>query len=156
MKRRLRQSLIYAAVVALALGVLATRATADEGNSTKARWSGQQAAAGRADCPSSWFCVWVDVDFVGGPGKWQGNESNYTNWLHGGCGVRSLWTWDNCASSVFNNGQSCNLTFYDGINFAGAWYNLPRGSFLAFMTQDLMSDQANANDRISSHKWCTF
>lgn len=112
--------------------------------------------ASRSDCGSGNFCAWDNYNFSGGPGQWSGNASNWTSWVHTGCGVRSLWTWDNCASSVFNNGNNCNLTFYDDINYSGAYYNLPRGSYLAHMDQDRMSDGGSANDRISSHHWCTF
>lgn len=131
-------------------------ATAAESTDTTTVVDNTQPAAGMADCPASNFCAWDNYNFSGGPGEWSGNAPNYTFWPHSGCGFTSLYTWDNCASSVYNHGTSCNLTFYDGINYTGAHYNLPRGSYLARMTLDKMSDGGSANDRISSHRWCTF
>jgi hypothetical protein len=141
-----------AAGVVLTLTSLAAPAAAAD--STLA--AGTITPAAMSACGSGNFCAWVNSNFNDGPGQWAGNASNYTDWGHDNCGLGSLWTWDNCASSVFNNGQHCNLTFYDGINYTGAYYNLPRGSYLANMTLDRMSDGQNANDRISSHRWCTF
>ena len=142
--------------LAVAVPLLATSAGAAPAATSSSAAASILAAAGRSACQSGNFCAWDNYEFSGGPGQWYGNASNYTRWGHSGCGLASLWTWDNCASSVFNNGNNCNLTFYDGINYTGASYNLPRGSYLARMTLDRMSDGQSANDRISSHRWCTF
>lgn len=109
-----------------------------------------------SDCPPTYYCVWVNTDYNDGPGKWAGNQSNYTAWPHSGCGILSLWTWDNCASSVFNHGQSCNMTLYDGINYTGAYFRLDKGSQRANLKLNKMSDGGNMNDRISSHYWCNY
>jgi hypothetical protein len=155
-KRLFWRYALAAAGVAVALGGVTAPATADEGTATTTVVDGDQTAAAREDCSPGNFCAWDNYEFRGGPGEWSGNASNYSGWVHTGCGATSLWTWNNCASSVYNHGDDCNLTFYDGINYTGAYYNLPRGSYLARMTLDKMSDGANANDRISSHRWCTF
>jgi hypothetical protein len=155
-KRSFWRYALAAVIAMLASGGVAASAAADESTASATVMDTSGIAAGRADCPASNFCAWDNYNFSGGPGEWSGNASNYTSWAHSGCGLTSLWTWDNCASSVYNHGDNCNLTFYDGINYTGAYYNLPRGSYLARMTQDRMSDGGNANDRISSHRWCTF
>ena len=36
------------------------------------------AAAGRADCPLSYFCTWAGPNFSKGPGKWKNEESDHS------------------------------------------------------------------------------
>jgi hypothetical protein len=113
----------------------------------------EAALAGMADCPSSWVCIWADTNFGGGtPGKWQDDEDNYGNWKHSTC-TRSNGFWSNCASSVYNHGEHCNVAFYDAPNGGGASLPLRKGSFLAFLTDNRMSDGTVANDRFESHRW---
>lgn len=136
-----------AAGVMLALGVL----VAPAGAAPAAAERNQITPAAMSDCPSSYFCVWVNSDFNDGPGKWQNNEGNYANWPHGTC---QTGNWGNCASSVYNHGNSCRVSFYDGVNGTGAFYfALPRGSFLANLALDHWSDGSSPNDKISSHQW---
>ncbi|WP_405099769.1 peptidase inhibitor family I36 protein [Micromonospora sp. NBC_01412] len=105
-----------------------------------------------AGCPQTYFCVWAASDFNDGPGKWQNDEANYAAWGHGTC---PSGTWSNCVSSVFNNGQNCAVTFYDGSSYTGAFfYRLQRGGYLANLAYDKWSDGTSPNDKISSHKWC--
>lgn len=110
------------------------------------------ALAGMSDCPLSWFCVWNNTNFSDGPGKWQNNEWRYTNWRHDSCPNKS---WNDCASSLYNHGQSCKVTFYENIDFGpGAFfYQLPRGSYLANLALDKWSDGTSPNNKISSHQW---
>lgn len=55
---------------------------------------------------------------------------------------------------MFNNGQSCKVTFYEDPYYGGAFfYQLPRGSYLANLALDKWSDGTSPNDKISSHKW---
>ena len=117
-----------------------------------------QASGGMDACDSGSFCAWDNYNYSGGPGQWPGNADNYSHWGHRGCGVGSLWTWDNCASSVYNNGNSCNIQLYDDINYntADGYYNLAKGGHLADLRKDKMTDGKAMNDRISSHKWCAW
>jgi peptidase inhibitor family I36 len=116
----------------------------------------EAALAGMADCPSSWVCIWADTNFGGTPGKWQDNEDNYGDWAHSTCS-RSNGRWSNCASSVYNHGEHCNVAFYDAPGYGGANLPLRKGSYLAYLTDNRMSDGTVANDRFESHRWfqCT-
>ncbi len=116
------------------------------------------AAGGLEACDSGSFCVWVDANFSDGPGQWPNNSNNYLSWSHPSCGVLNLRTWNNCASSVFNNGNNCNIQLYDDVNYGTGrgYYNLARGGRLANLTIDKMTDGQPMNDRLSSHKWCSW
>jgi hypothetical protein len=117
-----------------------------------------RAAGGMDACESGSFCAWDNYNYSGGPGQWSGNADNYSHWGHSGCGLGSLWTWDNCASSVYNNGNSCNIQLYDDIKYSTAhgYYNLAKGGHLADLRKDKMTDGKPMNDRISSHQWCAW
>ncbi|MBU2668097.1 peptidase inhibitor family I36 protein [Actinoplanes bogorensis] len=116
------------------------------------------AAGGLEACDSGSFCVWVNANFNDGPGQWPNNSNNYLSWSHASCGYLNLRTWNNCASSVFNNGNNCNIQLYDDVNYGTGrgYYNLARGGRLANLTIDKMSDGQPMNDRLSSHKWCSW
>jgi peptidase inhibitor family I36 len=183
MHKILQRAAVLGAGVLLTVGALAGPASAagsgSSGSSTVAQKTAADAAAAKAAnggrevnrlnntafasggmsaCGSGNFCAWDNYNYSGGPGQWSGNASNYTSWNHTGCGFTSLYTWDNCASSVFNNGNSCNITLYDDINYnsADGYYNLARGGHLADLRIDQMTRGGAMNDRISSHKWCTW
>jgi hypothetical protein len=123
------------------------------GSSGAASVSAPAAATGLADCLLGRVCVWVNTDFSDGPGQWEDNESDYTRYSHPSCGDRASKTWNNCASSVYNHGAHCNIVFYDGTGMTGATLPLRKGSYLANLTQNDMSDGNPANDRFGSHRW---
>lgn len=141
----IRRLVAAAAMALVAGGVVAVPAAAEP--------TGDVSVAAREDCGAGNFCAWVNPGFNDGPGQWPGNAPNYTKWGHRSCGLGSLWTWTNCATSVYNHGNSCTVTIYSDINYRGAYIVLPRGSYLADMRADRMSDGASANDRVSSHAW---
>lgn len=144
---RLFRRFVAAAAMALAIGgAAAAPAVADP--------AGDVGVAGREDCGAGNFCAWVNPGFNDGPGQWSGDTANYFGFSHSSCGIVNLRTWNNCASSVFNNGNNCNVRIFADPNYRGAYITLPRGSYLADLRADRMSDGTHANDKISSHDWC--
>ncbi|MFG2049460.1 peptidase inhibitor family I36 protein [Micromonospora sp. NPDC048935] len=116
------------------------------------------ASGGMEACDPGSFCVWVDPNYSDGPGQWPNSTSSYFGWAHKSCGLINGGTWNNCASSVFNNGQNCNIQLYDDVNYGTGrgYYNLAKGGHLANLKLDKMTDGSPMDNRISSHKWCTW
>jgi peptidase inhibitor family I36 len=149
---------LLAAIAALALPVLSSPAQAAPSTPNPAAVAADGSTASSAaviqamaDCPSSYFCVWKNSDFNDGPGKWQNAENNYGSWSHASC---AGGTWNNCASSVYNHGNSYKVSFFDGTNQTGAFfYRLPAASYLANLALNTWSDGTSPNDKISSHNW---
>jgi hypothetical protein len=159
----MRRGATASAAALLLLGLLAApAAAAGAADAMAADGRAVSAAAlarARSDCPATWFCVWADANFSRGPGKWQNDEHLYGRWTTSQCpsSPPSRATWNDCASSVYNHGDSCRVTFYENEYFnetPGAFfYQLPRGSYLANLAQNTWSDGTSPNDKISSHKW---
>jgi len=105
----------------------------------------------RSDCPLEWFCVWNLANFIDGPGKWKDLEADYWQYDHPSC----PWeVWGDCASSVYNHGRNCAVTFYNETEGGGAYYwALPKGSYLANLAQDTWSDGTSPDNKIESHAW---
>lgn len=116
------------------------------------------ASGGMEACDPGSFCVWVNPNYSDGPGQWPNNASTYFAWDHDNCGWVNGYTWNNCASSVFNNGQNCNIQLYDDVNYGTGrgYYNLQKGGHLANLKLDKMTDGKPMDNRLSSHKWCTW
>lgn len=146
----LRRSAAVLAAALLALGIMGAPAAASSGGASSGA-ADAVVLAGMSACPLTYFCVWNKANFSDGPGKWANAEWNYTNWSHDSCPHGS---WNDCASSVYNHGQSCKVTFYENIDFEGAFfYQLPRGSYLANLALDKWSDGTSPDNKISSHNW---
>ena len=67
-----------------------------------------------AGCPSGALCFWNARNFTGGPGKLFGRNANWSAFGHASC---PSGTWNNCASSAYNNGVSCDSVMWDGTNY---------------------------------------
>ncbi|WP_189056382.1 peptidase inhibitor family I36 protein [Longimycelium tulufanense] len=96
----------------------------------------------RPSCPRGWVCFWTKHGFRGHRGKVAGNNRNWQAFPERYC--RS-GTWDNCASSAYNNGRTHHVRFYQHPNYRGRGINIYKGqsrSSLGWM-----------NDRTSSNKW---
>jgi hypothetical protein len=113
------------------------------------------AAAAKSDCPSTYFCVWVNSGYNNGPGKFGGNNDNWSNFSHSGC---QSGTWNNCASSGYNHGSSgLGVEVYNGINRGGASACLPQGWSLSnFSGFVYPGTSVGFNDSISSNLWTSI
>lgn len=109
------------------------------------------AVAGREDCPRGYVCFWVNPNFGGAMGKLAGNNLDWSAFGQSQC---ASGTWDDCASSTFNNGNDCAVDLYTGKAYTG--HNLweQRGSYRANLSLDRDPDGKPFNDRFSSNVWC--
>ncbi|GAB1692500.1 peptidase inhibitor family I36 protein [Krasilnikovia sp. M28-CT-15] len=96
-------------------------------------------------CPKGNFCFWANPNFHDGPGKVTDDNEDFRQLRHSTCRTA---TWDNCISSIVNNGRYCTVYMFSGLNYGGSWHSLGVG--------DEKSDlsQWTFNDAISSNRWC--
>ena len=100
-------------------------------------------------CPneSGYLCFWWHANFQGGMGKVSGSNQQW--WVfQGGCPGRG---WDNCASSVNNEGLSCEAVIYEHESYQGASWVINRDTSVADLSQHYMRPGNNWNDKISSN-----
>lgn len=87
--------------------------------------------AAPSGCPTEAFCVYQRGNGGGLCGIFYGNSSDWGP----GCA--------NNEDSVFNNGTPCNgcqdVNIYWGSNYTGAYYCLPMGHYLLYMTQNVFN-----------------
>lgn len=103
--------------------------------------------AAPAGCSSTYVCFWVHINFVDGPGKLSGSNPNWGAFSHPTC---AGGTWNNCASSVYNNGAHCWSDLWDGTNYtygAKGLLSLNRGVGISNLVD------WDFNDVISSNSW---
>jgi hypothetical protein len=74
-------------------------------------------AAAPPGCPVTFLCFYADPDFSGGMGQVSGTNSNFRAFLtsNHNCGNGN---WNDCVSSVFNNGSSCTALLWRDATFA--------------------------------------
>ncbi|WP_282797689.1 peptidase inhibitor family I36 protein [Streptomyces sp. CC224B] len=114
---------------------------------------GAAAATMAGECPAGYACFWPHAEFRGNRGKVEGNNRNFRR-LHNAarsCGNKG---WEDCISSIANNGRQCTVYFYDKRDYkkGAPWHSLSRGHKVGNFARDY-NDPA-FNDKISSNKWC--
>ena len=104
------------------------------------------------DCPATYLCVWVNINYNGGPAKFAGNNSSWSAFPSGGCQVHS---WNDCASSGYNHGTSgLGVDVYRDIYYGGNAACLPKGWNYADFTKLVWPGTSHTfNDSISSNFW---
>lgn len=109
----------------------------------------------QSDCPATNFCVWVNSGYSDGPGKFAGANTNWGIFAHASCQTR---TWNNCASSGFNNGTSgLGVEVWDGTGYTGLSACLPRGWHTStFSGLVWPGSNTSFNDSISSNYWTSI
>jgi hypothetical protein len=154
--RRYRRPLVialYALVLNLAGLVLAPASPAAAAKNTLASVAPvtDVVVTGKADCPGGYVCFWVHAYYQGPMGKLAGNNLSWGAFPQSQCATD---TWEDCASSTFNNGNSCAVDLYTGRAYTG--YNLweQRGSYRDNLALNRAPDGQSFNDRISSNVWC--
>jgi hypothetical protein len=132
-----------AAALALAGGALtATAATATAAPQTVP-----------AGCGSGNFCFWNNANFNDGPGQVSGNNANFTVFSHSSC---PYGTWNDCISSVYNNGTSgLGVNVYRDANYLGPSFCVSDNSGYAYLPTYYTNTTVVLNDSISSNKWTT-
>lgn len=98
------------------------------------------AHAAKSDCPSGALCVWTGTNFTGTMGKVFGDNNDLT-----------MYYAFNNAKSVYNNGNSCDVTIYTGTNHSGYRITVYRGDAFS------MSSSSVFYNDIASNNWenCT-
>ncbi|MFG2126025.1 peptidase inhibitor family I36 protein [Streptomyces sp. NPDC048710] len=105
-------------------------------------------------CPqdSGYACFWVNSYRGGTMGKVSGNNTNYMNVSNSSGCTAYPGTWNDCISSIENQGRSCKVYFWTDANYQGRYHSLSIG--------DRVDDFAvgyhdpDFNDSISSNHWC--
>jgi hypothetical protein len=107
--------------------------------------AGPASATNSGDCDYTHVCFFKNINYGGGIAEYANNDSNYDNNSYSSC------SWfcqlDNSASSMFNNGQSCNTAHYVNAGYGGVPYYLGRGYYWSQIADPY-------HDELSAHKWC--
>jgi hypothetical protein len=104
------------------------------------------------DCPATYLCVWVNINYSGGPAKFAGNNQDWLDFSSQGCRGGN---WNDCASSGYNHGTSgLGVDVFRDIGYGGDGACLPKGWNNANFTTLLWPGTKNTfNDSISSNFW---
>jgi hypothetical protein len=100
------------------------------------------AMAGTGDCGTAKFCAW--------------NNADYKSFLSGWSGDSQAWSvsYRNKATSLYNNGNTCDIRFYDEINKGGYYGDLARGAVYAQLASWwIVWPTVNFDNRIEGHVW---
>jgi hypothetical protein len=146
----MKRLLAVAAGVVLLLGSAIGTAAADSAGSPVITGSASPAlsaqvatpAAVPSGCSAGYLCFWVNIGYNDGPGKLSGTNANWTAFSHSTCATK---TWNDCASSIYNDGVNDNAVVYTAANYSGTSGVIDRG-----VGGDLTSSW---NDVISSNSW---
>ncbi|MEV0738753.1 peptidase inhibitor family I36 protein [Streptomyces sp. NPDC050549] len=159
---RLAAALTATALAALVGLALPGNAFAADGHTTTVATAPQavQGAAASAvvspqaigDCPSTYFCFWVNSGYNDGPGKFSGSNTNWGAYSHSTCGNG---TWSDCASSGYNHGTSgLGVEVWSGTGYTGLSACLPKDwSNSNFANLVWPGTSTSFNDSISSNYW---
>ncbi|WP_269854727.1 peptidase inhibitor family I36 protein [Streptomyces sp. RPT161] len=153
----MRKRQVAGTVAALAAAVsLGCGATAEASAATAAPRVGTTSLTPQINtCPvsSGYACFWVDSYRGGAMGKVSGNNSNYMNLSNSSGCTAYPGTWNDCISSIENQGTQCTVYFWTDAGYTGRYHSLSIG--------DRVDDFATGyndpsfNDSISSNHWCT-
>ncbi|WBB77276.1 peptidase inhibitor family I36 protein [Micromonospora sp. WMMD882] len=110
------------------------------------------AQAAHADCPqeSGYLCFWDGTNYAGTPGKLSGANTNWTAFPRSGC---PSGTWNDCASSIWNEGLSCDAVVHSAANYGGDPWVIKRDTGAANLADWKRPSGGNWNNVISSNKW---
>ena len=108
------------------------------------------------DCPSTYFCFWVNSGYGDGPGKFSGANDNWGDYSHSTC---ASGTWNNCASSGYNHGTSgLGVEVWNGTGYTGYSACLPKDWSNSNFANLVWPNSGNTafNDSISSNYWTSL
>ncbi|WP_280874275.1 peptidase inhibitor family I36 protein [Streptomyces pseudovenezuelae] len=139
--------------VVLLLGAMAgTSAASSANNSGKqgqvsaTAFKSVKIAAAPAGCGSGNFCFWPNANYspAGNPGELSGRNADWAIFSRGDCPNDN---WDNCATSDYNNGNSCEAVVWTGKSYTGTGGWIYRGTGGNF--------SSTFNNAVSSNSWGT-
>jgi hypothetical protein len=96
-------------------------------------------------CDGGDLCFWVDYNYQGARGRVEGNNPRWADFPQPACTRHRNWS--NCASSVWNNGDRCDVELWSQPNYVDQFRVLRRGDSWADL-RDVMF-----NDAIDSNRW---
>ena len=140
----MRRIFALAVGVILLLGGLVGTSAASTPRTASAASHPLSAAAAPSGCTSGNFCFWASTGYSDGPGKLSGKNSAWSAFSHSSC---PSGTWDNCASSDYNNGVSCVAVVWTGNSYTGSEGVVDRGTGGNF--------SSTFNNAVSSNSWAT-
>lgn len=96
------------------------------------------------------LCFWVNIGWGGAKGHVAGNNGNWAVFPQAQC---AGGTWNDCASSAFNDGNFDAVRLRQDINGGGGFFCIPKGVGYSNFTRLSFSNGANLNDAVSSNYW---
>ncbi len=99
-------------------------------------------ASAASACPSGYSCAYENTGWHNGGGLWAAFEQAISR--------MSAFGMDNKASSVYNNGNSCNARFYQDSLYGGYSLFVPKGTGYSDLSKVKMSTLFTWNNRVSS------
>lgn len=154
-KTSARWILMLLGAVALLLGVMVPTAAADTkpappANTVPVTVAPASASAAPNGCTAGNLCFWNNVDYNDGPGQLSGTNADWFDFPHSSC---PNGTWADCASSVYNNGNSCTARVWYLTSFGSPHLDIPRGTGYPHLTWVPTGLGNSWNDNIRSNSW---
>jgi hypothetical protein len=102
-------------------------------------------------CAPGDLCFWVDTNKGGAKGRVSGNNQSW-GFPQASC---TNGTWNDCASSIQNNGESCDVNVYENAGYGGHKLTIRRGDYISDLTGYWITFPIDSwNDDIQSNRWC--
>jgi hypothetical protein len=102
-------------------------------------------------CNPGDLCFWVNENKGGAKGRVSGDNSSWS-WAQSSC---ANGTWNNCASSIQNNGRTCTVNVFEHAGYGGARLTLVRGTYISSLGGHWITFPVDSwNDDIQSNRWC--
>ncbi|WP_168220734.1 peptidase inhibitor family I36 protein [Streptomyces sp. RFCAC02] len=95
-----------------------------------------QAYAAKSDCPAGALCAYQQTNFGGTPGRVYENNTDLTS-------SPSF----SAPKSVYNHGNSCDVTIYTGRNYSGYSMTIDRGDAYTLSTDSVFRTYGIASNR---------
>ncbi len=93
-------------------------------------------------------CVWQSINFTGEEGVFSGTNANWKD-LGGGTAF-ATGSWNDCASSIFNNKSINSVTLWEDINFTGGSFCVAPMTGYSDFTKHTFTNGDGLNDAVSS------
>jgi hypothetical protein len=97
------------------------------------------------------LCIYNNAGYKDGPGLFAGDNANWTQFPHTSC---PKGTWNDCVSSLWNNGNVDAVSLYENANYGmpgACWVKGTGASDLNGL--DYPGTNINMNDTFSSNYW---
>lgn len=113
------------------------------------------AHAGFNDCPdeSGALCFWPAADYAGTPGKVFGTNNNWANLNDSANRCGASVGWNDCISSIRNEGISCEAVIWEHPNRGGSNFVINRDTFVANLATRGKPSGGNWDNVVSSNSW---